>query len=194
MRISPSALATFFGRAGDSPVSLELQPDGLQVLRKTSREFVCFEKVDEQGLQKHLFWASLFVHLKDGTFIAGKGFPKAAASIFHRESLDKQTAYREKQLVDELLARSPFIIALAAQIQEAISGARYLRCHSCEALLTQVQRFDGLLKARQDLLPSTGELRACVDLLTKFASDSEIARQNCNRQFVQNEKDRFRDF
>lgn len=194
MRISPSALAVFFGRAGDAPVSLQVEDGGLKVFRKTGDEFIPYERVDEPYFERHLFWASVYVPLTDGTFISGRGLSKSAAAVFHQEILNKRNAYREKRLADELLARSPAIIALAAHIQETTSGSHYFRYRSCEALLAQVQRFDGLLKVRQDLLPNTGELRACVDLLTKFASASEIARQNCNRQFVQNEKELFRDF
>ena len=194
MRISPSALAVFFGRAGESPISFQLEEDGVRVLRKTGEEFISFERVEEPLLERHLFWASVFLCLKGGTFLTARGFSKAAATAFYQESLNKQAAYRERCLANELLARSPAIIALAAQIREATSGSRYLRYRGCEALLTQIKRFDDLLKVRQDRLPSTGELRTCVDLIAKFASSPETARQNCNRQFAVNEKERFREF
>lgn len=194
MKISPSALAVFFGLAGDGPSSLQLEHDGLRVLRKTSEEFFPFEQIDEFYLQKHLISASTFIMLKNGSFLAANWLSKGAAAAFYQESFKRHAAYGETLLAGELQERSPSIIALAAQIRQATSGTCYLRYRSCDALLTQLQRFDHLLKLRQDLLPNTGELRAGLDLITKFASASESARQNCNRQFAQNEKERFREF
>ena len=194
MKISPAALAVFFGRAGDSPISLQLEQDGLRVLRNTGEEFLPFENLEELLLEKHLCWASVHLWLKDGTSLTARGFSKASATAFYQESLNTQTAHGEKCLANELLAKAPDIIALAAQIREATSGSHYLRYQSCKALLAQVQRSGHLHNVRRDLLPSNGELRADLDLIAKFASASDYARQNCNRQFAQNEKERFREF
>jgi DNA helicase-4 len=193
MRISPSALAVFFGRAGDSPVSLQLEDGGLRVLRNAGEEFIPYERIDEPFLEKNLFWASVFLGLKDGSFVIGRGFSKAAATAFSQEISNKQTAFAERRLTDELQERSPAIMALAAQIRAATSGSRYLRYRDCEALLTQMQPLVPLLKARDDQVPSL-QLRVCLELITKFVSAPEDARQNCNRQFAQSEKERFREF
>src|ERR1035437_4137517 len=193
MMISPSALAVFFGRAGDSPVSLQLEDGGLRVLRNAGEEFIPYERIDEPFLERNLFWASLFLGLKDGSFVTGRGFSKAAATVFSQEISNKQTAFAEKRLTDELQERSPAIMALAAQIRTATSGSRYLRYRDCEALLTLMQPLGALLKARDDQVPSP-QLRVCLELITKFASASENARQNREKTRIQGEENRFREF